>query len=317
MPDTRMSLLTQLTGAPDPTADQVVLYDVSAAFQRRMLIEDLFTLLARTDPAAPAAGQVKLYAKNIAGRIVPKWVGPSGIDTVFQASLWGNNVVLWTPTNVAAGLWQGTAAGATGGTMARNLPTYTNLWTTVNRQSYANVVTTANQALGISSSEAMFFRSTTAGFGGFFFACRFGLTAWTANGRVFVGLAVTATPTTSNPSAAVNMCGFGIDAGDTAFTFMSNDATGAATKTAIAGQPTLAANQGYDAYIFNPPGVATIYYRLVNFNTGAEIVNASIAADLPTNHTNMLLHARAGNAALTTANAVSIAINRIYCETDQ
>lgn len=33
------------------------------------------------EPAVPSAGYLTVYAKSIAGRLMPKWVGPSGVDT--------------------------------------------------------------------------------------------------------------------------------------------------------------------------------------------------------------------------------------------
>ena len=269
-----------------------------------------------TEPGASAAGTARIYTKNIAGRIVPKWVGPAGVDTPFQAALWGNNTVMWTPTTATAGFWQGTA-GAGAGTYTTALPTTTNIYTSMKRGQWATVVTTANQQVGQRGSENMFFRGSVAGQGGFFFFCRFGTTAWTAGDRLFVGLSTgTTAVVTVNPSTLTNLVGFGIDAGDTAITLMSNDNTLTATKTAIAGQPALAANQGYDAYIYARPNDSTIYYRLVNLNTGAEIVNSSVNTNLPINTTLMAPQALMSNGANTPVTSAQIGVNRMYVETD-
>ncbi len=268
------------------------------------------------EPSAPSAGNVHIYGKNIAGRIVPKWIGPAGVDTPFQAALWGNNTIMWTPTTATAGVWQGTA-GAGAGTYTTALPTTTNLYTATKRGQWATVVTTTNQQVGQRSTENMFFRGSVAGQGGFFFFCRFGTTAWTAGDRLFVGLTPNSTAiVTAQPSADANTAGFGIDAGDTAITFMHNDGSGTATKDAIAGQPTLANNQGYDAYIFAKPNDSTIYYRLVNLNTGAEIINSSTTTDLPVNTTTMSAHAVMSNGTNTPVTAAQIGVNRMYVETD-
>ena len=163
----------------------------------------------------------------------------------------------------------------------------------------------------------MFFRGSVAGQGGFFFFCRFGTTAWTAGDRLFVGLSTgTTAVVTVNPSTLTNLVGFGIDAGDTAITFMTNDNTLTATKTAIAGQPALAANQGYDAYIYAKPNDSVIYYRLVNLNTGAEIVNTSVNTNLPVNTTAMAPQALMSNGANTPVTSAQIGVNRMYVETD-
>lgn len=270
-----------------------------------------------TEPTATSGSNLHIYSKNIAGRIVPKWVGPAGVDTPFQAALWGNNTIIWTPTTATAGVWQGTA-GAGAGTYTTALPTTTNFYTAMKRGQWATVVTTTNQQVGQRSTENMIFRGSVTGQGGFFFFCRFGTTTWTAGDRLFVGLSPNSTAlTTAQPSADPNIAGFGIDAGDTAITFMHNDNAGTAVKDAIAGQPALASNQGYDAYIYAKPNDTTIYYRLVDVNTGAEIINTSTATDLPVNTTMMSAHAVMGNAANTAVTAAQIGVNRMYVETDR
>jgi len=186
------------------------------------------------------------------------------------------------------------------------------------RGQWATVATTANQQVGQRNSELMFFRGSVAGQGGFFFFCRFGTTAWTAGDRLFVGLSTGTTAiVTGNPSNLTNVLGFGIDAGDAAVTFMHNDNTTTATKVAIAGQPTLAANQGYDAYIYAKPNDTTVYYRLVNLNTGAEIVNTSVNTNLPVNTTMMSAKALMSNGTNTAVTAAQIGVNRIYVESDR
>lgn len=273
-------------------------------------------LAAQANPTTPAAGNLKIYAKAVAGRIVPKWLGPSGVDTPFQAALWGNNTALWTTSGATAGLWQGTV-GAGAGTFTAALPTTTNLYTSMIRSRYATVVTTANQQVGQRSSQRQFYRGSVAGQGGFFFFARFGTEAWTAGDRLFVGLGTgTTAMVTGDPSSQTNILGFGVDAGDSAITFMHNTSSGTATKDAIAGQPALAANQGYDVYIYAKPNDSTIYYRMDDLNTGAIIIDSSTTANLPVNTTMMAVFALTSNGANTAATAAQIGVNRMYIETD-
>jgi len=222
---------------------------------------------------------------------------------------------MWNPTTATAGVWLGTV-GAGAGTYSTQLPTFTNRYTSAKRGRYANVITTANQVLGQRNTEAMYFRGSISGAGGFFFFARFGLDAWTTGGRLFVGMHTATTVVSANPSAALNIAGFGIDAGDTAITFMHNDAAGAAVKVTITGQPALALNNGYDAYVFCKPNDSAVYYRLVDINTNAEIVNSSVTLDLPVSTTGLTAGALASNAALTPATSISLGLNRIYVETD-
>jgi hypothetical protein len=73
---------------------------------------------------------------------------------------------MWNPTNVTAGVWLG-SVGATTGTRA--LPTATEVYTSIVRSRYANVVTTLNQVLGCRNTEAMFTRGSLSRQGGLFF----------------------------------------------------------------------------------------------------------------------------------------------------
>ena len=272
-------------------------------------------LAAQTDPSAPTAGNLRLYAKLVAGRLVLKTVGPAGVDTPLQNAFWQNNTVMWTP-GAAVGLWQGTVGGAVG-TAAIVLPTNTNFYTAMRRSTYAPATAAANIQNGI-RSELMFFRGNVTGSGGFFAAIHFGTTTWTAGDRLFIGFSKgTTAVTTVNPSTLADMAGFGIDAGDTAISFMHNDAIGTATKDAIAGQPALSSNQGYDAYIYMKPNDSTIYYRLDNSNTGAVIVDTSTATDIANVNIMMAIHAAMGTGTNATTTSAVLGINRIYVETDR
>jgi len=267
------------------------------------------------EPTPPAQGYGLVYTKTVSGKTMLKVVGNTGLDSPLQNALFQNNTVLFTP-GAAAGVWQGTV-GANFGTPTIALPTTTNLATMLRRSLFPTVVTTANQQVG-TRSEAMFYRGAATGSGGFFFCCRFMLSTWTAGNRLFVGMVVgTTAVTTVQPSSNVNMCGFGVDAAETAITFMHNDATaGTATKDTAFTQPALATNQGYVAYIFCKPNDNTVYYRLDDLNLGTTLVNSSTSTDLPVNTTALTAFCLMGNAANTGAAAAVIGINRIYIETD-
>jgi hypothetical protein len=245
--------------------------------------------------------------------------GPSGLDTPLQAAIWQNNTVLFTP-GASAGLYQGTV-GSNLGTAAIALPTTTNLYTMMRRSTFASVVTTTNQQVGV-RTENMFCRGNAAGLGGFLFACRFGFTSIKAGCRAFVGLcADTSAIVTADPSSKLNMCGFAFDLADTAWTFMHNDGVGTATKDAIAGQGVLATNNtSYDAYIWCAPNDSTVYYRLDRTHSGSPVtlVDSSTNTDLPVNTTLLCAQCVMSNG---TANTVvgdaTIGVNRMYIETDR
>ena len=270
-----------------------------------------------TEPSTPVADTLRLYAKTIAGRSMLKVLAPSGMNYQLQPAIFANTVVWWTPTGATAGFWLG-AVGAAAGTFSTANPSTTNKYTALRRGRWANVITTVNQNLRQGLTDAMFFRGSVAEQGGFFFMARGGTEVWTAGGRMFVGLSVSTTPCTADPSSLPNILGFGIDAGDTAITFMHNDASGTATKDPIAGQPSLASNQGYNFFIWCKPNDTVVYWRIENLNaTGSPLIaEGSVNTDLPVNTTMMTAGFAASNAALTAATAIQIGVNKIYVETD-
>ncbi len=263
------------------------------------------------EPSAPAAGNMHLYAKSIAGRLVMKTKGPSGLDFPMQAALWQNNTVLWMPTTATAGVWQGTV-GAGAGTYTTALPTTTNVYTAQKRGRWANVVTTTNQVLGQRGTEAMFFRGAATEQGGFFFFGRFGFDVWTNGGRMFAGMHTATTVVSADPSALNNTVGFCVDAADNgAISFLTRGA--AATKAATG--LTITSNKGYDAFIFCAPNSSEISWRIIDIVTGTEAAGTA-TLNLPANTTMLTPGILASNAALTPVTSIHLGVNRIYVETD-
>jgi len=272
-------------------------------------------LIATADPATPAADSITMYSKTIAGRTLPKVKGPSGLDYVLQPALFQNANYIWTQTNATAGSWMGTV-GAGSGSFTNTLPTVGGgtFYTSQKRALYSNVVTTANQVLGQRNTEALFWRGSITGLGGFFFYARFGFDTWTNGGRLFVGMATATTVITSDPSSLNNTVGFSIDAADTgAIKFLTRSTT--ATKTNLTAPFTASTGKGYDAFIFCRPNDTFIYYRIVDLITLDE-TSGGISTTLPSNTTTLTSNVLASNAALTAANAVRLGVSKIYIETD-
>ena len=266
------------------------------------------------DPSTPGSNILRVYGKNISGRMMPKWKGPSGVDTPFQSALFGNNWVIWNPGATSGAMIGSVQTVITAGSAV--LPTTTNKFTSLRRSHFA--VVTGINLMNSLRSEAMFFRGAVAGMGGFFFQCRFGLATWTTTNRLFVGLCVDTTALlTADPSTKFNILGFGVNSADTDITFMHNDGSGAAVKDPIAGQPALASNNVYDAFIYCRPNDNTVYYRLDDISAGTTIINASTSVDLPVNTTMLIATAAIGSGPTNSgANVAIIGVNRMYVETD-
>ena len=266
------------------------------------------------DPAAPSSGLLRVYAKDVSGRMMPKWKGPSGVDTPFQPALFQNNWVVWNPGATSGAMIGSIQSVISAGVSV--LPTTTNKFTSLRRSHFT--AATGINLMNSLRSEAMFFRGAIAGMGGFFVFFRFGFATWTATNRLFVGLCVDTTALlTADPSTKFNTLGFAVDTGDTAISFMHNDASGAATKDPIAGQPALASNNVYDAFIYCRPNDNTVYYRLDNVSAGTTLIDTSTSTDLPVNTTMLTATAAIGSGATNAGAAVAaIGVNKIWIDSD-
>ena len=283
---------------------------------------------AISDPSAPGSDTLRLYAKKVSERVMPKWVGPSGVDMVFQPALFNNNVVLYLPnTGTTAGLNLGTPWAVTT-TVAHPAPT-AGIWTQIKRTTSTNVVTTTNQTLGVSSivsTAAQFWRGNSAGLGGFFFFARFGIETLTAGSpnatRLFVGLhSGTTNILASDTVPAISAIGLWHDTTDGAnvINLLTKDGS-TATKNTLTGSPSTpySTGQAYDFYMFAKPNDSVIYYRLDNLNTDTTLVDSSCSTTLPANTAFMgPVVGMSNGTANTTAATVGIGVNKIYIESDR
>lgn len=283
---------------------------------------------AIASPAAPATDTLRLYARNVSGRMVPKWTPPSGVDTPFQPALYGNNVVLYMPnTGTTAGINLG-APWAVGTTIGHPTPT-AGIYTQMKRTTSTNVVTTTNQLLSVSSivsTAAQFWRGNSAGLGGFFFFARFGIETLTAASpnatRLFVGLhSGTTNILASDTVPAISAIGLWHDTTDGAGVINILTKNGStSTKNALTGSPTTpyATGQGYDFYMYAKPNDSVVYYRLDNLNTATTLVDSSVTDTLPANTTFMgPVVGMSNGTANTVAQTVAVGVNRIYVESDR
>ena len=272
--------------------------------------ENPIRLLAIADPSTPPAWVGLLYSKSIGWRIVPKFKWPSGLDYPIQSSFWQNNITMWNPTTVTAWVWLWTA-GAGAGTYTTALPTTTNLYTATKRGRWANVVTTTNQVLWQRNTEAMYFRWSVAGQGGFFFYTRCGFDVWTNGGRFFAGMHSATTVVSADPSALNNTVWFCVDAADNwAISFLTRGTAATKASTGF----TITSNKGYDLYIFCAPNSSQYTWRIVDFVAGTE-ASGTATANLPTNTTLLTAWVLASNATLTPVTSIQLWVNRIYVET--
>jgi hypothetical protein len=276
--------------------------------------------LRTTSSAAPAADTVRLFRRKLAGRNLPAFVGPSGLDSSLQPALHGNNAFI---VGVASGTTAPTVFGGTlttAATMSMPALASTSLWASMQRKRFATS-TTAGNASGMRTAYTQWWRGNAAGRGGFFFRAQFGQSSAISGEQKFIGLCASTGALAGEPSALVNMIGVGCDSTDPTsgnYFLMRNDATGAATKVDLGASAARNTNAGYDLAIFCRPHDGTtagdITVRMTNLNTGAVILDdVTYTTDLPDPATFLAMKAECRNSATF---QVAIEVAKLYVESD-
>jgi hypothetical protein len=275
-------------------------------------------LVDTADPSAPAGGLL-LYSKSIAGRRLPKIIGPSGIDTVLQVGLHGNAVLMVAPANgtTAPSAWGGTLTTAATMSVQQTIAS-ANPWLATWRKRF-QTSTTAGNATGMRTAYTQWFRGNAAGFGGFFFRAQLGANINLNGGQKFVGLCASTGALAGEPSALLNMCGMGWDAADASsgnWQFMRNDGAGTATKVDLGATNAARANttHGYDLVMYMAPNSSELFVRITNLHNNAVVLDTSYTTDLPAVNTGMAFKAEVRNGAVAAADNLEVA--KVYIETD-
>lgn len=267
-------------------------------------------------PAIPSAGTLRLFARSQANRMLPAFVGPSGLDSNLQPALFRNTTYMWlagTGTTVAINWGTSWTARNSGTSAAQATPakTSSSAITSMNRATFGTG-TTATGSSGIQSTATVAWRGNAAGLGGFFFMARFGVETHQAAMQYIVGLSELNAALTGEPSAQNNTIAIGKDSTDSTWQLITRDGTNV-TKTNTGA--TVTAGQILDLMIFAPPNASSVHFRLVNAVTGAVIVDdLEITTTLPASTVFMYAHAQCRSTSGTTAKL--LALNRIYVECD-
>jgi hypothetical protein len=272
-------------------------------------------LVSTTDPTTPSAGNIIIYSKDIAGRQMPKWIGPAGVDTPIQPNIMFNNVSVIGPGG-------GNAPGVLGctvtnvGTVSNPNIAATNLKTQTRR--FVNTsAATAGQLASTRVTALECWRGNAAGRGGFFVVSRFGFTTTQVGQRFFIGLDsnATAAPTnidylTSTTTAKVGMYATGSTGN---WSLIYNTAAAVPTNVPLGATFPIDTTSLYELILFAKPNDTAISYRITNMSTGATTSN-TISSNLPAS-TALLgrLIAGCNNA---TAAAIVWDVSRFSLETD-
>jgi hypothetical protein len=246
-------------------------------------------LAAQSDPAAPASGNLRIYAKDIAGRILPKWIGPSGVDTPFQANL-GFNRIAFSEANGTANCSTGaTGFGSTStgsGTCTAPVPASTNLKTSTRRLTFSTG-TTAGTVAYQKQNVLQNWRGNAAGLGGFFFTTRFGINTLVAGNRAFVGMADSiVAPTNVDPTTNTTpgKIGMAINANTGNWNFVNNITGTAPTVTNLGASFPVNTTDLFELIMYCSQNCSSIGWRVTDLSTGAQ-TSGSVSSNMPASTT--------------------------------
>lgn len=278
---------------------------------KRAMLTNTFALPSISTPSAPAAGNALLFTTTKAGRTVPRWIGPSGLDTAVQPSLWGNGIVMWLPgtgTTVAINFGVSWTVSAT---QAHPTIADTNVMTAIRRATFTTTTTAGNQS-GARSTAPVAIRNR-----GFFFAARFGILTYTSSMQVIVGMNAGSGAIAGEPSAINDCIAMTKDSGETTWQVLTRDTT-AASKTST-GRTTAAAGNAevFDFFAFCKPSDTKITVRVEDIATPAVVLaDTDKSSNLPTGATALYAHAECRNSAGGAGSAVAMFLSKLYIETD-
>lgn len=275
-------------------------------------------LAAQAEPTVPTAGNLKIYARDIAGKILPKFVGPSGVDTPFQANLGFNRIAWVTPSGGAALTTCVSAMGSAFTNLvgcSNPVPTSANQLTSTRRTQFTTTVL-AGSVASHRQQTLQVWRGNAAGLGGFFYTMRFGTETLAAGNRAFIGLADTiAAPTNVDPttSATIGKVGLAINASTGNWKLVTNTAASVPTATDLGANFTVNTTSLYELVLFSAPNGTTIGYRVTNISTGSQ-TSGTLAANMPANTSFLAPQVWITNNATTAA--ASISLGGWYLESD-
>jgi len=274
------------------------------------------------EPAVPAAGFGRLYAKVIAGRVIPKWIGPSGYDYMLQANMGTNNVRSWRGGATAVATTFASALGSMPYTSASpTAPTIpTQAATSLLAQTYRTTMSTGATAAGLAyirGNSLIFSRGGGTNIGGFTVIHRFALSGTLQSGlRAFAGIVdVAANPTNIDPTTTTAPGGVGLAVAlNTGNWKLVNNVTGTARTSLDLGSAfPVNGTDLLELFLFAPTNGTVINYRVTNLSTAA-VTSGSLSTNIPATTTFMTPSVWVTNNA--TAAAQTMDFISTYVETD-
>lgn len=326
MANTKISALPAVTTPVAGTAQVPVVQGgvtkvATAADLRNTPEPFVMTAQATGSVSASDPNTIKMFSRSYAGRVLPEFMGSTGMDTFVQPALFNNYAFIWSPgtgTTFATShtLFGGAVTQLSGNIVATSIAS-TNLQSSMRRVRYQTATTTGTTA-GIRSTDALVWRGNAANLGGFFAFFRFSQSVNLASTQAFVGLsAATVGMTASGPGDLTNLIGIGYgtaDAQATGWRLYRNDGTGTATAVNLTGAPRDTTTV-LDLTLFCAPNSDNIVTRVYNQSTQSVVLDNEIyTTDIPTNTSMLLAHAQVRNGSGNSQPDLNL--SRIYIESD-
>jgi len=263
------------------------------------------------DPAPPSAGTLALYAKAIAGRLILKFLGPSGLDSPVQGALWANMLTGWFPgAATAISVLGGTLTAS--GTVSHPALAATSLRTRSRRALVTGAASAGTMVFLRPNGVASCSRET-----GFFLVWRGGLASLTSDSRFFVGLVdnPSTAPVNVDPLVSITRDRVGIAFNSSTGNFNVVHSEGAVALTAIDLGSSFAVDvtSMWELIVASAPNANKVSYRVKNLTTGVE-VSGDITTNLPPMSSFLGMQVWLTNNA--TASAVAFDLSRMVIETD-
>lgn len=295
-----VQIFTESTGSatdniyiPDTAGatDRFVLENATQTLTKKTLERPIFSqVTGGVDPTPPTQG-VKVYCRSRASRESLNHIDSGGFDIALQPALYQKSIGTWYAQGNGTTVSLTGFSNATQGTLTARSCAATNFFTQTRRLGF-RTSTTAGTSAGTRHGLAQFWRGNAAFRGGFFYVCRFGMSsaATVSTQRTFVGLtATTSAFGNTNPSSLLNLIGIGNDSGDSEFSIIHNDGSGAATKVALSGGTfdcLSLSTECIEFRLYCAPNTSTVGYSVEILGT-SNYTEGTISTDLPANTTFM------------------------------
>jgi hypothetical protein len=275
-----------------------------------------------SDPAAPASGNGRLYARTFAGQPMPWWRAPTGASLALSPHLGLRNIRLWRGGAGSAGSNFAVQIGAmpyTGASpTAPTIPALasTNLLTQTRRSTISTGASAGGLAY-IRSDQAHVWRGNAAGLGGFLAVFRFALSGTLQSGlRAFAGLVdVTSNPTNVDPTTTSTPGGIGLACNANSGNWsLAHNVTGTGrTAIGLGGNFPVNNTDLLELALWCEPNGSSISYQVTNLSAG-NTNSGTISSNIPASATFLAPAVWVTNNA--TAAAQTLDFVGVYIETE-